>query len=107
MDHTGIFFFDPEDRIYADHFPGNPVVPGSLVIQAFITAAGSIGYTSTALSIKNFRFTRFIAPGEYRYQIEEKEEEEKSNNADNHTPGFLTCKLYDNNELVSSGKIGY
>ncbi|MBU4420644.1 MAG: hypothetical protein KKH84_06520, partial [Proteobacteria bacterium] len=38
MNIKGTFYFDPSDRIYAEHFPGNPVVPGSLIIHAFLKA---------------------------------------------------------------------
>ena len=38
----GIFHFDPDDPIYRDHFPGYPVVPGSLVVQAFLDLAGDV-----------------------------------------------------------------
>ncbi len=33
---SGLFFFDPLDKIYKDHFPGTPVVPGSIIISAFV-----------------------------------------------------------------------
>ena len=66
---SGIFFFDPDDPIYADHFPGSPVVPGSLIIQAFVTAVRSCVAAQGACSIENFRFKRFISPGKYAFRL--------------------------------------
>jgi 3-hydroxyacyl-[acyl-carrier-protein] dehydratase len=59
----GIFSFDPDDPIYRDHFPGYPVVPGSLVVQAFLDLAGDTG------EIDQFRFRSFLVPGAYRYRM--------------------------------------
>jgi 3-hydroxyacyl-[acyl-carrier-protein] dehydratase len=67
---TGTFFFDPEDRIYTEHFPGNPVVPGSMIVHAFLLAAQSFLSCRGASSIENFRFRKFVRPGEYAYRIE-------------------------------------
>ncbi len=59
----GIFRFDPRDGIYRDHFPGYPVVPGSLIMQAFLGVAGS------AREIEEFRFRSFVSPGIYHYRM--------------------------------------
>ena len=59
----GIFHFDPDDPIYRDHFPGYPVVPGSLIIQAFLDLAGDVR------EIGQFRFGSFLVPGAYRYRM--------------------------------------
>ncbi|MHB9097240.1 MAG: hypothetical protein ACYC5X_05395 [Syntrophales bacterium] len=59
----GIFHFDPDDPIYRDHFPGYPVVPGSLVVQAFLDLAGDAG------TIEQFSFRSFLVPGAYRYRM--------------------------------------
>ncbi len=66
MNIKGTFYFDPSDRIYAEHFPGNPVVPGSLIIHAFLKALKKDGINI----IENFRFKEFISPGEYNFDIE-------------------------------------
>ncbi len=65
----GIFYFDPSDRIYAEHFPGKSVVPGSLIIHAFLKALKEEGCSKRYI-IKNFRFKEFISPGEYNFDIE-------------------------------------
>lgn len=66
----GTFYFDPEDRIYEDHFPGRAVVPGSLIVQAFLEAGKAIGFSTTGGGTENFRFKEFLAPGAYAFSIE-------------------------------------
>ncbi len=85
----GIFYFDPNDRIYEDHFPSNPVTPGSVIIHAFLKAVKESGTTISAFEAKNFKFKRFINPGEYAYKIKI-----DSNN--------LKCTLYDSNEKIAA-----
>jgi 3-hydroxyacyl-[acyl-carrier-protein] dehydratase len=60
----GTIRFDPSDGIYTDHFPGYPVVPGSLIIQAFLDLAGSV------CEIESFQFRSFVIPGSYAYRME-------------------------------------
>jgi len=70
MNIKGTFYFDPSDRIYAEHFPGNPVVPGSLIIHAFLKALKKDGINEKIHTIEKFRFKEFISPGEYNFDIE-------------------------------------
>lgn len=86
----GTFLFDPDDRIYAVHFPGNPVVPGSMIVGAFIRAAHEAGLASDACALHNFRFRKFIAPGEYAFRME----------ADG---TVLTCSLFAGGTTVATG----
>jgi 3-hydroxyacyl-[acyl-carrier-protein] dehydratase len=88
----GTFFFDPADRIYDDHFPGNPVVPGSLIVQAFIEAAGRMRLAAEQYSVENFRFKKFVAPGEYPFRIQP-------------LPDRLKCELYLRNETLVTGTL--
>jgi 3-hydroxyacyl-[acyl-carrier-protein] dehydratase len=81
----GVFHFDHDDGIYRDHFPGYPVVPGSVVIQAFLTAgmeanreadskaSSKADISGEGFTIENFRFREFLLPGRYPYRIERKE----------------------------------
>ncbi len=93
--HKGKFFFDPKDRIYKDHFPSNPVVPGSMIIHAFIEAGKSIDLPGTVCGMSNFKFKKFIPPGEYPYRIDIKQ-----NN--------IKCFLYDDTDTtVATGKLTY
>lgn len=66
----GIFHFNPEDDIYREHFPGYPVVPGSLIVHAFMKAAAKIGFSSESLTIENFQFREFLRPGSHRFRVE-------------------------------------
>ncbi len=91
---TGIIFFDPADKIYTDHFPSNPIVPGSLIVNAFMTAAQNAGLVETLCYVEDFRFKQFVSPGEYPYRIEQMKD-------------GLRCKLYNGNKLVASGKLKY
>lgn len=70
MDIKGTFCFDPSDGIYADHFPGNPIVPGSLIVHAFLEAAKAKGLEVGRCLLENFRFKEFVPPGEYPFSIE-------------------------------------
>ncbi len=88
----GIFFFDPEDHIYQDHFPGNPVVPGSVIIHAFLSALQEAGFPSQDLIIEKFRFKKFVSPGEYNYQVRIGKKE-------------ITCELYKDEQVVAKGNL--
>ena len=59
----GILHFAPDDPIYREHFPGFPIVPGSLVVMAFLDLAGDAG------GIERFGFRSFLVPGDYRYRM--------------------------------------
>lgn len=89
---TGLFFFDPADKIYAEHFPGNPVVPGSIIINAFIKALAKHKIESSNYTVKNFRFKKFISPGEYRYTI-------STGSSKN------SCRLFHNDKAAVTGEI--
>ena len=87
----GVFFFDPDDRIYGDHFPGNPVVPGSVIIHAFLRAHARQGQ-ARPVGVSGFRFKRFVSPGEYRYGME----------ADG---PVIRCTLFDRDRAVVTGAL--
>jgi len=90
--HLGRFHFSPDDSIYPDHFPGRAVVPGSLIIAAFLKATEELKIKATAVS--RFRFKEFIPPGLYRYKIEL-------------TAGTIRCALIKENREVAEGRILY
>ena len=88
---SGKFFFDPGEVIYADHFPGNPVVPGSVIIHAFHLAVHKhMGVDAGLMSVQGFRFRRFIAPGPYPYTLSRKED-------------VVACRLSDRGRTVVTG----
>jgi 3-hydroxyacyl-[acyl-carrier-protein] dehydratase len=65
----GTVHFDTADGIYRDHFPGRPVVPGTLILQGFLTALAGHGPRDETLSVIKLQFKRFLAPGRYAYRI--------------------------------------
>jgi 3-hydroxyacyl-[acyl-carrier-protein] dehydratase len=89
---AGTFFFDPADGIYADHFPGNPVVPGSLIVHAFLEAAASLGLDFPGREIENFGFREFLTPGEYPFTMEIRGDR-------------IICRLYDGSKTMVTGAI--
>ena len=88
---TGYFYFDPEDPIYRDHFPGSPVVPGSLIIHAFMEAVGDPIGTETFRRATRFRFKQFIPPGKYAFRIQSRQD------------GRTDCRLFDQDKTVVTG----
>jgi 3-hydroxyacyl-[acyl-carrier-protein] dehydratase len=68
--YTGEFCFNAGDPIYRGHFPGRPVVPGSLIVQAFLKAAETRHTSGRQWIIQDFRFKAFVVPGCYAYRIE-------------------------------------
>jgi 3-hydroxyacyl-[acyl-carrier-protein] dehydratase len=91
-DQKGNFFFDPKDPIYDDHFPGQPVVPGSLIIAAFLKVIEEKDIQPTA--IHGFRFKAFVSPGSYTYKLVI-------------NTGTIDCSLLHNGRKLASGKILY
>lgn len=87
---TGSFFFDPEDLIYQFHFPGHPVVPGSVVIHAFMKAAVKNNWSEYTKNTENFRFRKFVTPGAYQYVLERKEQK-------------LHCRLIKGEKAIVTG----
>ena len=60
--------------LLADHFPGAPVAPGSLIVEFFAEQlrrqALQPARPMEILRVERFRFREFIRPGEYEYFIE-------------------------------------
>lgn len=90
---AGHFHFDPQDPIYQDHFPGSPVVPGSLIIDAFMTVARPALQGQGGCSVENFRFRQFIRPGRYAFRMQRKAD------------GCMQCTLYANDRAVVTGTL--
>jgi 3-hydroxyacyl-[acyl-carrier-protein] dehydratase len=93
---NGTFCFDPTDGIYIEHFPGNPIVPGSLIVHAFLEALKQMETIHHVCCADNFRFKTFITPGEYPFRIEK-------------TGKGFKCRLYspdkNNTKTVTTGII--
>ena len=89
----GIFYFSPDDGIYRDHFPGYPVVPGSLIVHAFLQAATEAGIRGGYHSVKNFRFREFLTPDRYSFRMERQED-------------GLSCLIYRGAKKLVTGTLG-
>lgn len=62
--------FDPSADFFRGHFPGNPIVPGVILLEAMAQTAGTAAGkpkqgTSYLLSaVRNVKFFRAVRPGE-------------------------------------------
>jgi 3-hydroxymyristoyl/3-hydroxydecanoyl-(acyl carrier protein) dehydratase len=87
--YEGFFHFDPDDGIYRTHFPMHPVVPGSVIVQAFIEAAQRHMHIKE-YTIERFGFRHFVTPGEYPFSIQLLENR-------------LKCALYSGENILVTG----
>ena len=72
---TGIKNVSINEPFFAGHFPGNPVMPGVLILESMAQACGVLAYVAHAtdgdlggiyylVKIDNARFTRKVVPGD-------------------------------------------
>lgn len=86
----GVFYFHPDDGIYPDHFPGYPVVPGSLIVHAFLKAAAEACFLPDYLIIENFRFREFLSPGHHAFRMELEDDR-------------LKCRIHRGDKILVTG----
>lgn len=67
---SGVMHFPADHPVFADHFPGDPVVPGSLLVDAFLQEARRRCPEFHPAGAGNFRFRHFVRPGSYAYTLE-------------------------------------
>jgi 3-hydroxyacyl-[acyl-carrier-protein] dehydratase len=70
---VSMMFVDPENPIFAGHFPGRPILPGVLIIEALAQTAavmlaasapqGAIGNALLA-AVNRFKFLKAVLPGQ-------------------------------------------
>ena len=70
---VAVMLIDPEDAVFAGHFPGRPILPGVLMIEAVgqtaavmmaaATAQGTIGNALLA-AVNRFKFFKPVIPGQ-------------------------------------------
>lgn len=53
--------FPPSSRFFAGHFPGNPVVPGAVILGH--VAAGLAGHELAVRTVRRVKFLRPLPPG--------------------------------------------
>ncbi|MGD9696686.1 MAG: 3-hydroxyacyl-ACP dehydratase FabZ [Thermoleophilia bacterium] len=66
------FHVDPELAFFAGHFPGNPILPGVIIVEALaqtgglaaMAEPGSEGKLALFAGISNTRFRRVVRPGD-------------------------------------------
>lgn len=67
---VAVLHVDPENPIFGGHFPGRPILPGVLIIEAVAQTAGvmlgAAGPAERALlaAVNRFKFLRPVVPGE-------------------------------------------
>ncbi|MGD9007293.1 MAG: hypothetical protein PVG41_05195 [Desulfobacteraceae bacterium] len=91
--YSGTFVFDSRDPIFAEHFPGNPVVPGSLIVQAFLEAVQAFAINGEYHRVERFRFKRFVQPGQYAFLLEQVDDD------------CLKCTLKEGTVTVATGRL--
>jgi 3-hydroxyacyl-[acyl-carrier-protein] dehydratase len=59
-------FLDPAAPYFADHFPGNPLMPGVLLIECAAQAAGALWGKNPAFlaDVRQFRLIKSVLPGQ-------------------------------------------
>jgi 3-hydroxyacyl-[acyl-carrier-protein] dehydratase len=87
--YEGVFHFDPADGIYMVHFPMHPIVPGSVIVHAFIEAARRQMHIKE-YAIERFGFRKFVTPGDYPFTIQSLENR-------------LRCILYQGDKNLVTG----
>lgn len=56
--------FDPDDPCFAGHFPGQPVLPGVLLLDTLAAALHRVHPRGTRLVLEAVKFTAPVRPGQ-------------------------------------------
>jgi 3-hydroxyacyl-[acyl-carrier-protein] dehydratase len=103
-------FVDPEDAIFAGHFPARPILPGVLLIEAVAQTAGvmlgSVARAATGAqagvallaAVNRFKFLKPVAPGQ-ELRIETKKLTEAGRMA------YISGTVWVEGEMVASGEL--
>ncbi|MBN2650896.1 MAG: hypothetical protein JXR63_00835 [Spirochaetales bacterium] len=70
MTRRGEVEFESGDAIFREHFPGNPVVPGSFLIDFFVEKIKEDCRKCRFFTIEKFKFIKFLQPAIYEWEIE-------------------------------------
>jgi 3-hydroxyacyl-[acyl-carrier-protein] dehydratase len=88
----GTFYFDTNDPVFQVHFPSFSVVPGSLIIHAFLKAITQNATLPRNITIKSFKFIHFAKPGNATYEIKISKTQTQ-------------CYLFQNKKIIAKGLI--
>ena len=55
----------PDHPCYVDHFPGDPIVPGALLIQWIISAIEENNGAVSVVAVSSIKFMRPVYPGDH------------------------------------------
>lgn len=105
---TGIKNVTNNESYFQGHFPGNPVMPGVLQMEAMAQVAGVMlnsrqgnqGKTAYFMSMNNVKFRRMVRPGD-QLRIEVEAVRMRSRMA------TVACKAYVGEDLVSEGELTF
>lgn len=61
---TSAFTINPDHPALPGHFPGNPVVPGVVVLEHLIDALSRAHPGRTCTGVRRMKFLRLLRPGE-------------------------------------------
>lgn len=61
---TSAFTINPDHPALPGHFPGNPVVPGVVVLEHLIAALGEAHPGRTCTGVRRMKFLRLLRAGE-------------------------------------------
>jgi 3-hydroxyacyl-[acyl-carrier-protein] dehydratase len=104
-------FVDPEDPIFAGHFPSKPILPGVLLIEAVAQTAGVMlgsvalgaatstdGGVALLAAVNRFKFLKIVTPGQ-ELRIETKKLTEAGRMA------YISGTVWAEGEMVASGEL--
>src|ERR1700722_6205529 len=104
-------FVDPEDPIFAGHFPSKPILPGVLLIEAVAQTAGVMlgsvalgadtsidGGVALLAAVNRFKFLKIVTPGQ-ELRIETKKLSEAGRMA------YISGTVWAEGEMVASGEL--
>ena len=112
---VAVKFVDPEDPVFAGHFPAKPILPGVLLIEAVAQTAGVMlgsvapqGATSAGegvggrlallAAVNRFKFFKPVAPGQ-ELRIETKKLTDAGKMA------YISGTVFVGGEIVASGEL--
>jgi beta-hydroxyacyl-ACP dehydratase FabZ len=108
---VAVKFVDPENPIFAGHFPGKPILPGVLLIEAVAQTAGVMlgsaapqadagarGGVALLGAVNRFKFLKPVTPGQ-ELRIETKKMTEAGRMA------YIGGTVWVDGEMVASGEL--